>query len=194
MNNGKYARQPRRRRRSNRKKASFLLTSLVLLLTLFIGGTTAFLIASGPDVTNTFQPSTVTCRVDEDFDKSVKSNVKITNTGDTTAYIRATYVVTWKNAAGEIYPAAPKAEEDYTISIDLDNWVVGAGGYYYYKYPVAKQDSTGNFIVRCAPIEGKTPEGYALNVEILGSAIQSVPINVVQNNWHVTVTNGNITG
>ena len=194
MNNGKYARQPRRRRRANRKKASFLLTSLILLLTLFIGGTTAFLIAKGNPVTNTFQPSTVTCRVDENFDKSVKSDVKITNTGDTTAYIRATYIVTWKNAAGEIYPAAPVETKDYTISFGKD-WVPGAGGYYYYKYPVAKQTSTGNFIDQCAPVAGKTPEGYALNVEILGSAIQSVPTSVVTTNWHVTLNgDGNITG
>ena len=194
MNNGKYARQPRRRRRANRKKASFLLTSLILLLTLFIGGTTAFLIAKGNPVTNTFQPSTVTCRVDEDFDTSVKSNVTIANTGDTTAYIRATYIVTWKNAAGEIYPAAPVVGEDYTISFGGD-WVLGAGGYYYYKYPVAKQTSTGNFIDQCAPVAGKTPEGYALNVEILGSAIQSVPTSVVTTNWKVTLNgDGNITG
>lgn len=193
MNNGKYARQPRRRRRSNRKKASFLLTSLVLLLTLMIGGTAAFLIASGSKVTNTFQPSTVTCRVDEKFANNVKSDVTIANTGDTEAYIRATYIATWKNAAGEIYPAAPQAGVDFTISFG-SNWVLGAGGYYYYMYPVAAQASTGNFIEECKPVEGQTPEDYALNVEILGSAIQSVPISVVKDNWHVNLDdNGYIT-
>ena len=40
-----------------------------------------------------------------------------------------------------------------------------------------------------------TPEGYALNVEILGSAIQSVPTSVVTTNWYVTLNgDGNITG
>ena len=84
--------------------------------------------------------------------------------------------------------------EDYTISFG-DDWVLGTGGYYYYKYPVAKDDSTGIFISKCAPLADKTPEGYALNVEILGSAIQSVPISVVKENWHVNLDdNGYITG
>ena len=184
MNNGKYARQPRRRRRANRKKASFLLTSLILLLTLFIGGTTAFLIAKGNPVTNTFQPSRVASDVHETFENNVKSNVKIANTGDTTAYIRAAIVVTWKDRlGGNVYPGTPTG---YTMELNLTDWGKGPDGFYYYKHPVEPLQETKPLIFSCTPGTYE-PEGYALNVEILGSAIQSVPTSVVTSNWGVTV-------
>ena len=184
MNNGKYARQPRRRRRANRKKASFLLTSLILLLTLFIGGTTAFLIAKGNPVTNTFKPSRVASDVHETFENNVKSNVKIANTGDTTAYIRAAIVVTWKDRlGGNVYPGAPTG---YTMELNLTDWDEGPDGFYYYKYPVEPLQETKPLIFSCTPGTYE-PEGYALNVEILGSTIQSVPTSVVTSNWGVTV-------
>lgn len=195
MNNGKYARQPRRRRRSNRKKASFLLTSLILLLTLFIGGTTAFLIASGPDVTNTFTPSRVASFVDETFENNVKTNVKIQNTGDTTSYIRAAIVVTWQDANGNVYPATPQSGSDYTMVMGSSDWSLHADGFYYYKYPVEPGQKTNNLIDSCIYV-ANAPAGYGLNVEILGSAIQSVPTSVVTTNWGVNVDSqtGNITG
>lgn len=194
MNNGKYARQPRRRRRSNRKKASFLLTSLILLLTLFIGGTTAFLIAKGNPVTNTFQPSRVASFVDETFVNNVKSDVKIQNTGDTTSYIRAAIVVTWQDANGNVYPATPRSGLDYTMVMGSSDWSLHADGFYYYKDPVEPGQKTNNLIDSCVYL-ANAPAGYGLNVEILGSAIQSVPTSVVTSNWGVTVaTDGTITG
>lgn len=201
MNNGKYARQPRRRRRSNRKKASFLLTSLILLLTLFIGGTTAFLIAKGNPVTNTFKPSRVASSVIEDaFNGTTKTNVKIRNSGDTTSYIRAAIVVTWQDASGNVYPGTPVSGTHYNMSLNLSEtgetgWIK-IGDFYYYTQPVEPGQETAVLINSCTPVEGQTPAGYGLNVEILGSAIQSVPISVVTSNWGVTVDNqtGNITG
>lgn len=197
MSNGKYARQPQRRRRTHKKKASLLLTSLILLLTLIVGGTVSFLVASSGQVENTFTPSKVACRVDEDaFGGSTKTNVKVTNTGDTTAYIRAAIVVTWKNARdGNVYPKTPALGTDYNMTLNTSDWVQKADGFYYYKHPVAKDYSTGVLITSCSPVEGKTPEGYGLNVEILGSAIQSVPTNVVTSIWSVTLDgDGNIQG
>lgn len=184
MNNGKYARQPRRRRRSNRKKASFLLTSLILLLTLVIGGTAAFLIAYDDPVENTFKPSRVATEVHETFSNNVKEKVKIYNSGDTTAYIRAAIVVTWKDGkGGNVYPGTPTG---YTMLLNLTDWDEGPDGFYYYKYPVEPGQETNPLIISCTPGTYE-PEGYALNVEILGSAIQSVPTSVVTSNWGVTV-------
>ena len=195
MNNGKYARQPRRRRRSNRKKASFLLTSLILLLTLFIGGTTAFLIAKEDPVTNTFTPSRVASSVNETFVKygTEKKDVSIHNSGDTTSYIRAYINITWQDDDGNVYPATPVAGSDYSIELNPNNTWLKKGDFYYFKSPVEPAKDTDVLIKSCTYL-ANAPAGYGLNVEILGSAIQSVPINVVQDNWHVTVTNGNITG
>ena len=197
MNNGKYSRQPRCRRRSNRKKASFLLTSLILLLTLFIGGTTAFLIAKEDPVTNTFTPSRVASTVIEDtFNGTTKTNVKVRNSGDTTSYIRAAIVVTWQDAAGNVYPGTPVAGTHYTMNLNLSkNGWIQIGDFYYYAKPVEPGQATDVLISSCSPVAGQTPAGYGLNVEILGSAIQSVPTSVVTSNWHVTLDgNGNITG
>lgn len=39
----------------------------------------------------------------------------------------------------------------------------------------------------------RCPQGHHLSVEIVASAIQSSPETVVENVWHVTVTDGRIT-
>ena len=182
-------RQKYNKRRANKRKAIVLLTSLVLLIALLVGTTIAFLITSDEPITNTFNPSQVSCEVNEEsFNNEVKTNVTISNTGDTEAYIRAAIIVTWKDSEnGNVYGAAPIAGKDYTIDLNLTEWIEGSDGYYYYRYPVAPKDkensATSVLINRCFAIHENTPAGYGLNVEILGSAIQSVPVSVVNEKW-----------
>lgn len=166
-----------------------LLSSLVLIIVMFVGITAAFLITGDGPIKNIFKPSNVSCQVNEEsFDGETKTNVTIANTGDTEAYIRAAIVVTWKDAEnGNVYAGKPVAGEDYTISLNETDWFLGDDGFYYYKNPVLNGDSTTVLIYSCAAIESNTPAGYGLNVEILGSAIQSVPTNVVADKWGVTV-------
>lgn len=52
---------------------------------------------------------------------------------------------------------------------------------------MAAGDNTPALIKECSAVADKTPEGYGLSVEILGSAIQSTPKSVVTENWGVTV-------
>lgn len=166
------------------KNAAMLVPALVLLLTLSVGGTVAFLVAKGTPVRNEFTPSTVSCQVIEEFNDEVKTDVAIQNTGDTEAYIRAAIVVTWKAAEGEnIYAVKPKENVDYTITLNTADWVLGRDGFYYHKKPVAMGKKTQVLIETCSPVGGKVPAGYELNVEILGSAIQSVPTSVVTSVW-----------
>lgn len=174
-------------RRSGKRKATVLLSSLALLIALAVGTTAAFLITNDEPIVNTFNPSSVTSAVNEDpFKGTTKSNVIVTNNGDTEAYIRATYVVTWKSGVdGQVYGKVPVEGTDYDISIG-SGWIPGSGGYYYYKWPVAPGDSTTALIVSCTA-KKTAPEGFDLNVEILGSAIQSTPVKVVQDNWKVSV-------
>lgn len=187
MYQGKHLNKNKRRRRRNRQKATMLLTSLALLLTLLIGGTVAFMIATDDSAKNEFRDSTVTCEVNETVSGGVKSDVTIENTGDTTAYIRAAIVVTWKDAeSGNVYGKKPVAGTDYAINYGND-WFLGGDGFFYYKNPVAAGSSTTNLINTCSPVDANTPAGYGLNVEILGSAIQSVPVNAVVEKWGVTV-------
>lgn len=179
------------------KKALALLISVLLVVGAAVGGTIAYMIDKSPKIDNVFTPSEVTTTVVENFDGKVKENVQIQNTGDTTAWIRAAVVITWKDESGNVYGTAPVAgtDKDYTITYDLANgWVKGADGFYYYTKPVksVKEDqkncTTGVLIKECKPLsdsEGKStaPDGYSLRVEIIGSAIQSVPSYVFNEQW-----------
>ena len=180
------------KKRTNKRKAAVLLTSLVLVLVCAVGATVAYLVDTTSEVINTVDPAQVSCRVDEkSFDGAKKENVTIANTSNIEAYIRAAIIVTWKNAEnGNVYGRMPVAgeNEDYIISLNGTDWFLGSDGYYYHKKPVPPESQDGRtevLINSCSPVAGKAPEGYGLNVEILGSAIQSVPAYVVEQNWKV---------
>ena len=198
MYQGKHVKRKRySKRRANKRKATVLLSSLALILALFVGVTAAFLIAKDGSVANTFKSSQVSCEVDESFNGTTKSNVSISNTGDTEAYIRAAIVVTWKSAEnGDVYGAMPVLGTDYTMERNLSNWIEGSDGYYYYKKAVQPGDKTEELIVNCTAVQDNVPAGYGLNVEILSSAIQSVPVSVVNEQWpavHVDTSHGELT-
>ena len=163
-----------------KNKAMALIVSILLMLTVTIGGSLAYLIATSDAVTNTFNPSHVTTAVEETFDNNVKKDVKIKNTGDTTAYIRAAVVVTWQKYNEEtdkydVYGQLPVLNSDYTMELGLGNgWVPGSDGFYYWPNTVAPGMTTGDLIERAELTENAVvPEGYFFCIEILGSGIQA---------------------
>jgi len=176
-----------KRRNAHRStgKSFVLLVSLVMILVVGVGGTIAFLMDSTDPLANIFNPSKVTTKVEETREGTTKSNVRIKNTGDTDAWIRAAIVVTWQDEDGNIYGEAP-AETDYDMKLNLGNnaWIKGNDGFYYWYAPVAANGSeTGALITSCTA-EGAAPvEGFYLNVEIIGSGIQSKPASVFNNQW-----------
>ena len=177
-------------KRKTSKKSVALLVSLVLVLGAAVGGTIAWMFDQTEAVTNTFTVATVSTDVEEDTTGGVKSNVKIKNTGDIPAYIRATVVVTWQDEDGNVYGKAPEERTDYRISYNTSDqadpvgkWTKAADGFWYWSKPVAAKALTGELITRCEPVEGKTPEGYGLNVEIIGSGIQAMPADAVKEAW-----------
>lgn len=181
-------------KRSRAKKPLAALVALVLIIGAVVGGTLAYLAARTDAIVNTFNPAKVDIKVEEDFKGSTKKDVKITNNGDTEVYIRATYVVTWKDAAENVYPEQPQPGVDYTISLNLEQgWSCYNDGYYYYTAPVAPHASTGVLIDSCTPVVGRAPEGYTLSVNVLASAIQSVPAEAVGQAWGVSIAPGSVT-
>jgi len=173
------------------KKTVALVVSLALLLCAGVGATLAYLLDVDGPLNNTFTPSEVTTYVDEEFEDGVKSNVRIQNTGDTEAYIRAAVVVSWQNESGnQVASVAPVLGTDYTMVFSTDTndgpkdaegnytniegqWVKN-GDYYYWTKPVAPGEFTGYLILEATRV-AEPPVGYDLCVEILGSGIQSVP-------------------
>lgn len=191
-----YNRHLKRARRKS-KKPIMLMVSVLLILAATCGMTLAYLSTRSDSVENIFTLSKITTEVDESFENEVKSNVKIKNTGDATAYIRAAVVITWQDEDGNVYGQAPVENVDYTISYNLGNgWLKAADGLYYWTSPVKSQaeDSedcfTGVLITECKAKE-TAPADYYLSVEIIGSAIQSTPTNVVTENWSSGVSGVN---
>jgi len=180
-------------KRSRAKKPLAALVALVLIIGAVVGGTLAYLAARTDAIVNTFNPAKVDITVEEYFKDSTKKDVKITNTGDTEVYIRATYVVTWKDAAENVYPEQPQPGVDYNISLNPEQGWFNYKGYYYYTAPVAPRASTGVLIDLCTPVEGRAPEGYTLSVNVLASAIQSVPAEAAGQAWGVSIAPGSVT-
>ena len=166
--------------------AAVLLLSMILLIGIAGGTTVAFLVARTEPIKSTFEYAKVSCEV-----TGSKENVQVKNTGDTAAYVRATYVVTWRerDVNGNVAASVPGGY-DYTLTEILGSgWVKGADGYFYYSLPVIPGGSTEEIRLDCAVTCPENPE-YTLSVEVLAEAIQSTPVNAVQEAWGVTVTNG----
>lgn len=174
--------------KSNKKL--ILLISIVALFVVTAGATLAYIVTQTDGVRNVFNPSHVTCEVQESFDKSVKKDVNVKNTGDTDAYIRAYIVVNWVDETGNIAAEKP-AENDYSITFSTGTAWKEYDGYYYYTKSVAPKASTADLIKECRVIGQK--DGYSLQVEIIADAVQSSPADAVKDAWGVTVDdNGKI--
>lgn len=183
------------RRRSARRHGGrplALLLALILVVGAAAGGTVAWLTQTTETKNNNFEYGQVSCRVDEDFalGGATKENVRITNTGNIPAYIRATYVVNWLDKDGHIAASVP---EGYSYSLTENpegTWTKGNGGYFYYLSPVAPGASTPGSLLTCTVTRPENPE-YRLSVEILATAIQSTPAKAVTEAWGVTPASGN---
>lgn len=154
-----------------KKKTILMLATMVLLLTVTVGSTIAYLVTSSGPVENTFTPAHVTSQVNETFNNFTKSDVKIQNTGNTSAYIRAAIVITWKDSTGNITLPEQPGTDDYNMTLG-DGWTKGGDGFYYWKDKVASGEETGILITSCTQTN-QYEDRRRLCVEIIGSAIQS---------------------
>ena len=182
--------RPKRKVRYRVNKTLFALLAIVMVIGAVVGTTVAFLITNTGPVENKFAYASVSCEVKEDFNGNTKENVQITNTGTTDAYIRATYVVNWLDKDGDIAASVPEGYS-YTLSENPKNtWTKGENGYFYYLTPVAPGKSTPGSLLNCKVTYPENPE-YRLSVEILATAIQSMPAKAVTEAWGVTPPSGN---
>ena len=166
-----------KREMKNNKKGMTALVALVLILCCAVGGTLAWLVTTSGPVVNTFTPGSVTTYVDEKFENGTKSDVKVENTGNVDAYIRAAIVVNWINDQGEVY-AQPVKDSDYEIELNIGTgekqWTKGTDGFYYYNNSVAPGVQTDVLIKSLTKTDSAvTPAGYDLQVTILAEGIQA---------------------
>lgn len=191
MRHGKYEAkhvQSKRKRRIN--KTGTLLLSLLLVVTMAVGGTVAYLVTKTPDVKNSFTPSKVTCEVTEEFNGTAKSNVNVTNTGDTEAYIRVKLVTYRVNDKGQ-HIGGTATIPDFNPGT---NWVA-YGGYYYYTLPVAHDKTPEQPLIGTSGITLLTyndADGGKQVIEVMAEAIQSGPANAVGDSWGVSISEGKV--
>lgn len=173
------------------RKIVFIALICLIFVVGSVGGAYAYLKANTDVLSNEFVPAKVTCAVEEEFADGVKSNVKVRNTGNVDAYIRATVVATYVSENGKILATAPVEGVDYTITWGQSDWVKGSDGYWYHTKPVAPEGATANLIELASAVTEQ--EGFRLHIQILASGVQSAPDTAVQEAWGVTVTDGQIT-
>ncbi len=181
MYNGSHA-KANNKPRIRMNKLAILFIAVVMLIGAVVGSTVAFLVTQTEPVENKFSYAKLSTEITESFDGATKSNVQIKNTGDTAAYVRATYVINWLDKGGNIVSSVP-GDYDYQLELNIgNNWIPGTDGFYYYKEPVAPDASTAGSLLTCKAVYPTNPE-YTLSVEILATAIQSTPANAARNAW-----------
>lgn len=170
-------------KRVMKTKQPVALVAILVLLCCAVAGTLAYLVTSTNSVTNTFTPAHVSTAVDETFENGVKSDVKIQNTGDIDAYIRAAIIINWADKDGNVYGgAAPEKGTDYTEPVLQDGWIK-VGDYYYYTSAVPAGDSTGMLFAPIKQLTTCKDTNYGLQITILADGIQSEPVHVVADVW-----------
>lgn len=180
-----------RKRTYHRGKLTTMVIATAMLLALAIGGTVAWLTTKTNGMTNTFNPSKVACEVTESFKENVKSNVNVTNTGDTEAYIRVKLVTYRTNDQGQ-HIGGTATLPSFALGA---NWVE-YDGYYYYTLPVAAGEK---------PVTNLTTDSMTLTasyddadggkqaIDVMAEAIQSGPAQAVGQAWGVSISQGSVT-
>ena len=168
-----------------------LLIALLLFSALAVGGTVAWLTANATPVENTFTPSKVACSVTEEFDGTTKSNVNVTNTGDTEAYIRVKLVTYRVNDAAQ-HIGGTATIPTFTPGA---GWVKHTDGYYYYTSPVKPNEKPKADLISSITLTGSynDADGGKQVIEVMAEAIQSQPAEAVGSSWGVSISEGSVT-
>lgn len=178
----RYAGTSRRRSGRPTGRLAAMALATVLLLALTIGGTVAWLTSRTNDITNTFTPSKVTCAVSEIFDEDtgVKSNVNVTNVGNTDAFIRVKLVTYRTNAEGKHIGGVAEVPE----FVPGHGWVK-YGDYYYYTKPVVPNAQPEKALIGSIRLTSGYPDADGGNqaMDVMAEAIQSQPEAAVKEAW-----------
>ena len=184
-----YSRKPKR------SIKPFLIAFCVCILACAaVSGSLAWLISTPEPVVNTFTPGAVTIQVDETFNGTTKSDVRIKNTGNVPAYIRVALVPAWVDDEGNI-AAKPASLEQLDNDCNIawgkdgngyeDDWFIGSDGFYYCKTVINPGEYTPILIKSCTVKDGE--HEYDFELQVIASAVQSLPTSTVGEVWPVVV-------
>lgn len=162
-----------------------LIVPICLLLMCIVGVTLAFLITNTDDVQNTFTASETGITVVEEFDGTVKKDVKVQNTGDIDVYVRVILVHNWYRTYedGQVSSEVIAGKSNWEVTNDnkdngaaifnTDDWFYcEADGYYYYKSKLAPGNETADLINSIKLLKDDA-DGTHQGLEIIAEAIQA---------------------
>ena len=159
----------------NKKRLISLIVVLALVAAL-IPTVYAYMIHKSQTVANNFIPGKVTCDIEEKMVDSIKTEIKVKNTGNVDAYIRVRLVFRWEDSKG--YPVARNMVPE-TVNCN-DGWLKDEDEYtYYYIYRVAPGESTPNLLKvpftmdAVKELVGGVNYYYYPVMEVLAEAIQA---------------------
>lgn len=154
-------------------KTSHILPLMALLLALTcFGSTLAYLMSRPETVQNHFVSGSVPPEIEETLDGNFKRDVSFVNQGNVDARMRAQVIVSWKNAADQLYPHAPIEGTDYLIQFNSTDWTLKSDGYWYCDADIAPGQHSPVFIESCQKTS-TAPVGFDLSVQILVQTLQS---------------------
>lgn len=156
------------------KKKRWIVISAVLLLFVSIsaiGLITAYLQQENR-LDNIFEVGRITLNIEETFADNVKTDVRVQNTGNVEAYVRATVLFSWQDKAGNLVLGTPEEGVDYTISWgDLTTDWLKQGNYYYCKSAISPGANSAVLIANCTQIS--YTDSRCLVVDIVGQGVQA---------------------
>lgn len=171
----------------NRMKTLLVVILAAVLLTFSVSGTIAWLSVKTEKVENTFTPAKVDTKIEETFDKNVKSAIEVKNVGTIPVYVRVSVSGYWCDSTGNIIEPW---DESFAVGSD---WLKGSDGYYYYKTPLAAGSTTLDLLDSNIEPEPRS-DGAHLEVTVIHQSIQAEPTSVVADEWKVTLNGTTITG
>lgn len=151
-----------------------LLGVIVCMTLLCVQPTVSYLTALTTETVNPFHPGNVTVTVEENFNGSIKTNVKVRNSGTADAFVRVKATAGWYTAEGSL--AAVPVAGTYTCSTG-SGWVL-SGGYYYCTSPIAAGSATPVLFTSVQPdfdaiASDERYDGLYFHFDILTDAVQA---------------------
>ena len=199
----------------NKTRSNKLLTALAVVIVLVIVVTSisavvAYMIKRSDEVKNTFVPAKIDYDVVENFDKEIKTSVKVQSTSNVDTYIRVKVITYWKDSKGNIVGRTSPtvgfgADNSGAWKYNADDWLYDAANQtFYYKKPLEVGKTTNDILALGGGFTGialdSVTEGgdvkftYHPVVTFIVEGVQANPNNAVTECWGVTLdSNGNIT-
>ncbi|WP_314060196.1 hypothetical protein [uncultured Vagococcus sp.] len=165
------------------KSRVLLVVILIVAGLMLVNKTQAWLLAKTEERANQFTVGKVAHEIEEEFDQTQKTNVKVTNTGNTDAFIRVKLVPQWLDETATKSLGLATANT-YEIVFNEVDWIE-SGGFWYCRQSVAAGAQTPILVKSTKPKAQLAEEykGKVFTLEVVAQSVQSSPIEAVTELW-----------